>query len=235
MKRFWDTASVEPIEDGYRILLDDRLLRLPGGAALGLPNAALAAAIAAEWQLAGSTKGGTMDWDAVPLTRLAGTAQERIAPNPAPVLDALAGYAESDLLCYRADWPPALAERERVAWQPWLDWAAAHYGARLEVTRGIVHRAQDKAALAALRQGLDAIDALGLAALGVAVPLLGSLVLGLAMATGALDAAAAHGLAGLDEIYQAEQWGEDPEAVSRRARIGQDLAVAGRLLRLARP
>ena len=234
MKRFWSTATAERLEDSYQVLLDGRPVRLPSGAALALPTALLAAAVADEWQLAGGRPGGEMGWDMVPLTRLVGTAQERIAPDPAAVADALARYGESDLLCYRAERPEALVRRQERAWQPWLDWAADRYGARLVPTTGIVHQPQDPAALAALRQALGEQDALALAALGIAVPALGSLVLGLALADGALDAGMAHALAMLDETFQAEQWGEDAEAARRRERVGEDIAVAGRLLRLAR-
>jgi chaperone required for assembly of F1-ATPase len=234
MKRFWSTATAARLGDGYQVLLDGRPVRLPGGAPLALPTALLAAAVAEEWQLAGGQPGGAMGWDMVPLTRLVGTAQERVAPDLAAVADALATYGESDLLCYRADRPEELARRQERAWQPWLDWAADRYGARLAPTVGIVHRPQDPAALAALRRALGERDALALAALGVAVPALGSLVLGLALADGALDAGMAHALAMLDETFQAEQWGEDAEATQRREQVGADLAVAGRLLRLAR-
>ncbi len=96
-----------------------------------------------------------------------------------------------------------------------------------------MHRPQDPAALAALRRALGEQDALTLAALGVAVPALGSLVLGLALAAGALDSGMAHALATVDETYQADQWGEDADAARRRERIGEDVAVAGRLMRLA--
>jgi len=174
-----------------------------------------------------------VSWDMVPLTRLAGTAQERIAPDPDAVADALAKYGESDLLCYRAERPEELVRRQDRAWQPWLDWAARHYGARLVPTTGIMHQPQDPAALAALRRALGEQDALTLAALGVAVPALGSLVLGLALAVGALDSGMAHALATLDETYQADQWGEDADAARRRERVGEDVAVAGRLMRLA--
>lgn len=234
MKRFWTTATTERLRDGYQVLLDGRPVRLPGGAPLRIPTASLAAAVADEWQLAGGQPGGEMGWDTVPLTRLVGTAQERIAPDLAAVADALASYGESDLLCYRAERPEELARRQERAWQPWLDWAADRYGARLVPTVGIVHRLQDPAALAALRRALDELDALALAALGVAVPALGSLILGLALADSALDAGMAHALATLDEAFQAEQWGEDAEAVRRREQIGEDVAVCGRLLRLAR-
>ena len=47
-----------------------------------------------------------MSFKDTPLTRLAGTALERIAPDPAPTVDAIARYGETDLLCYRAETPP---------------------------------------------------------------------------------------------------------------------------------
>ncbi len=234
MKRFWDQAAIAPAADGFGVLLDGRPVRLPGGAPLHLSHRALAEAIAAEWQAAGGAKGGTMDWGDVPLTRLAGTAQDRIAPDPEPVVLEIARYGETDLLCYRAEAPGALVQRQQAAWQPWLDWAARDYGARLRVTPGVMPVAQDTAALAALAQVVAAQAPLTLAALGLAVPALGSLVLGLAMAAFRLDAEAAFGLAALDETFQAERWGRDDAAEDRRQRMREDVAVAGRFLVLAR-
>jgi chaperone required for assembly of F1-ATPase len=73
-----------------------------------------------------------------------------------------------------------------------------------------------------------------LAALGVAVPALGSLVLGLAMAALRLDAASAFALASLDESFQAELWGRDDAAEERRRRMAVELAVAAQFLGLVR-
>ncbi len=106
MKRFWDHASIAPAGPGFAILLDGKPMHLPGGATLRVGAERLALAIAAEWQAAGGAKGREMSFADTPLTRLAGTAQERVAPDPAPIVDALARYAESDLLCYRANSPP---------------------------------------------------------------------------------------------------------------------------------
>lgn len=234
MKRFWTDAAVAPVEGGLAIVLDGKPMRIPGGAPLILTHPTLAAAVAAEWQAAGGQPGGVMTLDDVPLTRLAGTAQDRVAPNPVPVIDALARYGETDLLCYRAERPPELALRQARAWQPWLDWAERTHGARLRVAHGIVHVAQDPAALAALHRAVAAQTPAVLAALGLAVPLLGSLVLGLALADGALDAGMADTLAHLDETFQAEQWGEDALAAERRAGITADLALADRFIRLSR-
>lgn len=234
MRRFWDTATVTPTEGGFAVLLDEKPMRIPGGTPLTITVRALADSIAAEWQDAGGGKGGTLSMEDVPLTRLAGTAQDRIAPDPTPVADALAQYAESDLLCYRADHPEALARRQATAWDPWLDWSAQTLRAPLRTTVGIIHVRQDPAALEAIRRAMAAQDVLTLAALGIAVPLLGSAVLSLALAAGALNAAEAHALASLDEQFQAEKWGEDAEAATRRRRVAEDIALAERFIRLAR-
>ena len=168
--------------------------------------------------------------------RLAGTAQQRIAPDPAPTVDAIARYAESDLLCYRAETPEELVARQAREWQPWLDWVALTYDAPLRVARGVGYVKQHRGSVAALRRAVAALDVAALAALGVAVPALGSLVLGLALAEGELDAATAHSLGALDELFQAEAWGEDAEAAARRSRDrGRHRASPTRFLQLTRP
>ncbi len=228
MKRVWQSAAMQPGETGFTILLDGRPLRLPGGAVLRIGPEPLARAIAEEWQSAGPE----LTFADTPLTRLAGTAQERIAPDPWPTVDAIARYGESDLLCYRADTPETLVRRQAEAWQPWLDWAAGTFEAPLRVTAGITPIRQHRGAIAALRGVVARFDPYGLAGLGVAVPALGSLVLGLAMAAGRLEAEAAYALGALDELYQAELWGEDAEAAARRAAVRNDITQAARFLRL---
>lgn len=232
MKRFWDHAAVQPQGDGFGIVLDGRPLRLPGGGSVHLPRREMAEAVAAEWDAAGGAKGAEMSYEDVPLTRLVGTAVDRIARDPAPSAEAIAKYGETDLLCYRAE-DPRLAARQMERWGPLLDWAALHLDAPLRVTQGIGHVAQPPDSLRALRAAVAAHDAFGLSALGIAVPLLGSVVLGLALSAGRLDAAQAHALATLDEAFQEEFWGADADAVARRARVGADVALAERLLRLA--
>lgn len=237
MKRFWEAAEPashpDPESGGFGILLDGKPMRLPGGAPLRVASRKLAAAIAAEWQQAGGAKGGTMRPEDVPLTRLVGTAAERIAPDPAATVAALARYGETELLCYRAE-DRRLAERQAEAWDPWLRWAAQSLDAPLRVTTGVMPVAQAPHALAAFRAKLAAHPPLELAALGVAVPALGSLVLALALAHGALAPAEAHRLASLEEHFQAEFWGEDPEIMARLTAAGADVALAARMIALLR-
>jgi chaperone required for assembly of F1-ATPase len=232
--RFWDYAVAEPVEGGHVILLDGKPMHLPGGATLRVAHAPLARAMATEWQLAGGGKGGEMTFADTPLSRLAGTAQERIAVDPWPTVDAIARYGESDLLCYRAEAPQALVQRQADAWQPWLDWVEQRHGAGLRVTTGIAPVRQHRASIAILRAAVGRLDPWALAALGIAVPALGSLVLGLALAEQCLDPDAAHALGALDELFQAEQWGEDAAAAARRQAIADDIALAARMIALTR-
>lgn len=234
MKRFWEDVTLRPEADGYTILLDGRPMHLPGGQQLRIGPLRLAEAVAEEWRQAGGQKGGQMSFADTPLSRLAGTARGRIAPNLAPTVDAIARYGETDLLCYRAEHPPELAHRQAQHWQPWLDWATTTYDAPLRVTTGLAHVKQHHDSVKALRRVVASLDIHVLAALGIAVPALGSLVLGLALAEQVLDAETAHTLGALDELFQIEKWGEDVEATRRLESLAADVVLADRFIRLTR-
>jgi chaperone required for assembly of F1-ATPase len=234
VKRFWNEVEVARDDRAHTILLDGKPMHLPGGGLLCVGPAPLAQAIAVEWREAGRGEGNEVSFTDTPLTRLAGTAQIRVAPDPATTADAIARYGETDLLCYRAEIPVALAQRQAREWQPWLDWAALTYDAPLRVTAGISPIRQHRDSIAALRRAVSALDPHTLTALGIAVPALGSLILGLALADGKLDPGSAHALGVLDELFQEELWGADHEAVRRRANIAADIALAARYVALTR-
>lgn len=232
MKRFWEAALAVPrLEGGYGVVLDGRPLRLPGGSILATENRPLAEAIAEEWDKVGGSKGGEMHQEDVPLTRILAAAQERIAPDPKPMVEGLTRYGETDLLCYRAE-DHRLAARQAEAWQPVLEWAAQALDAPLRITQGLMPVPQPQDSLAALQAAVARHDAAGLAALGVAVPALGSLVLGLALSLGRLDAEEAHRLAIVDELYQEEFWGSDPETAARRTDRLNEVRLAKRFMAL---
>lgn len=231
MRRFWSDATIAETADGFGILLDTRPLRLSGGAALVVPHRALAEAIAAEWSAAPAI----IVADRMKLTRLAGAAIERVAPDPDALRHNLLAYGGTDLLCYRAETPLELAALQQRLWQPWLDWAAASFGARMIATYGLMATTQSARVCNALRRALAPQDQWTLAALGAAVPALGSLVLGLAMINGVLTASQAHSLAILDETWQERQWGADAERLASRAAVERDLAAAAAFVALTRP
>ena len=207
-KRFWDAVSVAEEDGGYRVFLDARALSTPGKLPLVLPTRALAEAVAAEWQ----AQEGHIQPLTMPHTRSANSAVERVAPQHAGVAAMLAAYGETDLLCYRAEGPHALTQRQADAWDPLLDWAFERYGARLVPTAGVLPVTQDAAALKALSGVIEETDAFPLTALHDLITLSGSLILGLAMSEGRISASEGWDLSRIDEDWQISQWGADEEA-----------------------
>jgi len=230
VRRFWQVVAVAPENGGIAVTLDGNPVRTPARRALLLQSATLAEAVAEEWR----KQDRTVDLESMPLTRLAATAIDRVAGARAEVERQLLAFAGTDLVCYRADGPAALVERQQVAWQGLLDWLDAAHGARLVVTSGVVPVSQPAAAMAALGRALGRLDAFELMVLHVAAAASGSLVVALAQAAGAIDVEAAIAAAQLDEAYQAEEWGIDEEAAARRAAVADDLRLAARFLALHR-
>lgn len=224
IRRFYRAADVAAATDGFAVVLDGRPVRTPAGRQLAVPVRALADALAEEWQ----SQGETLEPTAMPLTQLASTAIDRVGPNREAIVEELLRYATSDLLCYRAEQPRELVERQNRVWQPLLDWATSAFDVRLAVTAGVIPVSQPEAAVAALRRSLGAFDDWRLTALQAATAATGSLILALSMAHGRLSAADAFAASQLDELYQAELWGDDAEAEQRRARLRDDVDAAGR-------
>jgi chaperone required for assembly of F1-ATPase len=230
MKRFYKEAAAAAVENGYEVRLDGRPVRTPAKVPLVVSSLALAEAIAQEWR----EQGAEVEPSRLPLTRLASTAIDLVAPRRGDVVAEIAAYAGTDLVCYRADHPQELAARQQRVWQPLIDWATLRYDAPLSVTAGIVPVEQPAATLRAFAAAVDAYDAPGLAALNLATRACGSLVVALALIEGELDADAAFDAAQLDETFEIEQWGEDSEQTQRRAALRDDINLAARFVALLR-
>lgn len=213
LKRFWTTADVAERDGGWAVTLDGRTPKTPAHAPLVLPTGAAARLVAEEW----AAQGEFIDPATMPATRLASTAIDRVSRAREPVADEIAAFAGSDLLCYLADHPTSLAVEQAREWTPWRDWAALELGVTLEAAEGIIHRPQDPAAMARVRELALRLDDFALTGLATAVPLLGSAVLGLAVQRGVLSGEAAFELSRLDEAFQERQWGVDEEAAERTA------------------
>jgi chaperone required for assembly of F1-ATPase len=230
LKRNYRGASVIETENGFGVALDEKPLATPLRRTVAVPARALAEAIAEEWR----GQDGDVRPHTMPLTQLAVTAIDHVADRREAVVDELADYGSTELLCYRAEHPAELAHRQAEAWQPLLDWLALRFDAALAVTSGVVPKPQSAAALAALRAAIADRSSWELAAMALATQAAGSVVLGLALVDERIDAGAAWSLSLLDELYQAERWGEDREAAARRESIRGDLAAAERFLGLLR-
>lgn len=227
-KRFWKTATVVAEDDGFAIALDNRRVKTPAKQPLILPTEGLANLIAAEWE----AQQGLVNPETMPTTRMANSAIDKVIPQYDEVAGLLAAYGDTDHLCYRATWPPALIARQEAEWDPVLDWAADALNARLNTTRGVVHVAQDPGTLTRLHNHVADLGHFRLAAFHDLVSMSGSLVLAFATARQHISPDQAWTLSRIDESWQIEQWGEDEDAAAVAALKAQAFHQAAQFFAL---
>jgi chaperone required for assembly of F1-ATPase len=207
-KRFWTDVNVIEIDGGFAVHLDARPVKTPAKAALVVPTRSMADAVAGEWRLVVEK----IDPNVMPVTRSANASIDKVATQFGEVATMLAAYGGSDLLCYRAENPEGLVQRQTEGWDPLLDWAHATFGARLVSTVGIMPIEQSEVDLAALSAPLFEASNFELAAFHDLIAMSGSLVIALGVTRRHLTPAEAWTLSRIDETWQAEQWGTDDDA-----------------------
>lgn len=227
IKRFYKEVSPVATEAGFEVHLDGRAVKTPSRNVLNVPTQTLAQHLAEEWD----AQTDEIDQMAMPLTRLAYSAVDRGEEARSELVDEICAYAESDLLCYRAEAPEGLAAEQMQSWQPLLDWVAAENDLRFETTSGIVAITQPQPVLDGFRAVVSAKTTTQLIGLQAATSLLGSAILSLAMNEAHITGEVAFSLSQLDELYQEKQWGGDEEATARRALLLADLLALERFLR----
>ncbi|WP_299005697.1 ATP12 family protein [uncultured Caulobacter sp.] len=228
-KRFYKVAAAAPFvsenqEGGFAVQLDGRTPKSPAKKPLVLPTRALADLVATEWE----AQVEFIDNSLMPASRLAFTAIDRVSETRAEVAKEITAYAASDHLCYRAESPKALVERQAAEWGAILDWAKAEHGLAFTPVAGIIHQPQPSATLAAVEALALTLDDFSLTGMAFAAGLFGSTTLALAVRAGRLTGQRALDLSRLDEIYQAEQWGEDAEAKARAEALAVEAAMIDR-------
>jgi chaperone required for assembly of F1-ATPase len=223
-RRFYKAVGVAPAGEGFAVQLDGRTPKSPAGRPLVAPAEPLAALVAEEW----AGQGEHILMATMPATRLAWTALDRVAEAHREVAEEVARFAGSDLVCYLAEEPVALVERQQKAWGPLRDWATEALGVELHSVRGITHRSQPAASLLRAEKHAEALDDFALAGLAHAAALFGSAVLAFALQRGRLTGAEAFELSRLDEAFQEERWGVDEEAAERTAGLAAEAAMLDR-------
>lgn len=229
MKRFYEEVLVAASDGGFAVTLDGKPVRTPAKEALGLPGQALAEAVAAEWR----AQEEHVTPEDMPLTRLANSAIDRVAPARDLVIDGTAAYGANDLLCYRAEEPSGLTAAEAAAWDPYLDWLKTAHGLEAVVTKGILPVEQSAALQAAFRQAVAEFDNFALAGLNSATALSGSLIVALAVAEGFAEPEDAWQASQVDDAWQATHWGIDDEALARSEANRAAFLDAARFMALA--
>jgi len=201
MRRFYKEARATDADNGFGVMLDSRPLVTPAKHSLTVDTKPLAEAIAAEW----SAQDEDIRREAMPLTRLVCAAIDIMPSRRADIIDQTVKYAETDLVCYRAHTPAALADRQHDAWQPIVDWAERRFGAPLQITTSLNAVAQDTAFIANIRCVVEELSDLTATVLHYATQTSGSVVIALALWEDEIDAECAWAASQVDEIFQIER------------------------------
>ncbi|MFN3959999.1 MAG: ATP12 family protein [Parvularculaceae bacterium] len=227
-KRFFKSAALAEEGNAFVLTLDGRPARTRAGRPLSTPSHPLAAAIAAEWK----AQGNWLLFPAMPMTRFRMTVIDRGDEDADLWRRGVLDFLASDLLCYRAEAPAALIERQARTWDPILAWAASE-GVALKTGAGVGFIAQPAESLAGGARLLEGATADMLIAIKSAAEITGSAVIALALWRRAFEDHALFDAARTDERFQAEKWGFDAEAEARARRLKADFLDAARYLSLA--
>lgn len=234
LRRFWETVSIVHNDKGYQILLDKRPVKLPKKTELFVKNRALAEKIAAEWEKAGEKKGDIFSFDDLPMTQITGTMIEKIAPDPQIYIQALLPYVNGDLLCYYADTPKRLIEQQQEKWIPLTKWVEDKFQIKLKIQHGIMPITQQPEVINIFEDYLSQLDNSELTFFAITVPLLGSMILTIALKENRINTQQAFSCAYLDETIQAEIWGKDSEQQERLKKIQTDLVDSFEFIKISK-
>ena len=228
MKRFYKEVQVQTCGSGCVIELDYCPILTPGKNKLILPNRRLADSVAAEW----ARQGEKIQPNTMPFMSFSSTAIDRIQPNPNAVVISITEFTKTDLLCYRADDPKELIDRQNLLWQPLVDWCSALVGHSFKVTTGIIPIEQTSELIQAMGSLIQVYDEFFLIILHQLTTISGSIIIALAIVEGYMEIEEGVQAAYLDELFQIERWGEDAEASLRIANMREEMLEVGSFLGL---
>lgn len=227
-KRFYSEATTGRNKSGLHVvLLDGRPVRTPARNELALPTEAAARLVMAEF----AAQSERIDPAAMPVTRLVNSAIDGVSARRDEVVCDILRFAGTDLVCYRAEGPDRLCLQQGEAWDPVLRWAGETHGVHFMLAAGVMHVEQPPASLEALAGVLERhASPFAIAAIHSMTTLMGSALLAIAVAEGAISADSAWRAAHVDEDWNIAQWGEDSEASSRRRSRENEMQAAAMLL-----
>src|SRR5205814_395111 len=113
---------------------------------------------------------------------------DRVASARDAVIAELLAHLDSDVICYYAETPASLRERQAALWQPILNWLRDDLGIALLPTAGVMPHRQSMAAREAVAKAVSVLDDDCLTVFQAAAAASGSLALPLALVHGRITA-----------------------------------------------
>ena len=220
MKKFWKKVQVTRISSNFfQIKLDKKILKTPMNKDLTFLNYHVAFETSKEWDF----DGPIINTDEMIFYGLVSTAIDKIKKNKKLFINQLLSFIDTDLICYRADAPIELVQLQNKKWDPIISIVEKYIGFRLETFIGIMPSKQKKVTHLKVKQIINQFSDIEISALHRITNITGSVFLSLCILRGDLSKKNAFELSFLDELWQAENWGNEEEASKKRNKISSEL------------
>lgn len=138
------------------------------------------------------------------------------------ILDKLVEFSLTDMMLFWGQNKELVAQQEKI-WGPLLQWVEQEFDTKLKTTQNLDVPEQDQKLAYRLNFELQKLSDRQLVAFYAMALRTRSVLLALAFVKGKINAQEAFQAAALEEIWQAEKWGKDEEAESRRQTMQQEL------------
>ena len=214
IKRFYTKVEMKSVDAVFQVELDERSVKSAGQKILQLPHEKMAEQLASEWR----QQEEFIDFATMPIMQFASSVTDNIISRPADAQAEILKYAHSDLLCYRVAEPDSLVDRQKQQWDPVLLQFKNEQKIEFLTSVGIQYVEQGGENMSRFGALINPLEGYQLGSVHLITVMTGSAILAIALYKGMLTSTAVWDLAHLDEDFQAEHWGEDEEASSRRAR-----------------
>jgi chaperone required for assembly of F1-ATPase len=205
MKRFYQTVTSAPEEDGFSIRLDGKPVLTPSRQSLLSPTQKFADAIVSEWE----AQIDVIDPETMPLTQILTTAMDCAVADRAAIEAEVLRYLDTDLLLYRAKEPEAIVKLQHDIWDPWVQWFERLGVCKLLTTKELKALKQSDAAHHYAEKIVKRADTWHFTALQMVTAMSGSIILALAFIEGAASADDVFQAAQLEEVYRSDFYNED--------------------------
>lgn len=222
MKKFYKETNIKHNIDapsGYTVTLDQKEIKTPGKRTLVLPSSKIATAVRQEWD----KQDKVIYLDQMPFTKICYTTIDVVEQNREDIIQQILRYAETDLICCRANKPDDLRERQTQEWQPVLDWIEGFFKTKFLVIDSLSLQLQPETSLKNIQNWLKERSNFELTAFHRMTSLMHSIFLTIAVVENHISLEKAWYLSLLEEKYQQDKWGQTEEAQEREENNFADL------------
>lgn len=209
VRKFYKNVETSRDDAGWTLLLDGRAVKTPLKKPFLIPCESLVDDIVSEWR----SQGESIQPETMPYTQFLFTTLDHIQPNPAVFIDQCKLFIDTDTILFFDPDTPDLLVRQNTEWLPTLLWVERHIGiAPLKQNHITGVGAQPPEIHQFFEDLWSSYDAYAMFTAQYLMGLTGSPFLTLGLMEGYLSPEKTFERAFLEELYQSEQWGEDPQA-----------------------